>query len=112
MNQGPNHYGHCVYKLNFHLVLVTEYRRAALTGAMLDRLREIFSERCDGWRGRLLEFNGEADHVNALLDLPPTVEISRFVNNIKTVSSRLLRRDFAPHLKRYYGKPVLWSRSY
>jgi putative transposase len=31
---------------------------------------------------------------------------------LKTVSSRLLRRDFGAHLARHYRKPVLWSPSY
>ena len=36
-----------------------------------------------------------------------------FVNNRKTVTSRLLGKEFADHLKRYYwSKPVFWSRSY
>jgi len=37
---------------------------------------------------------------------------SVFVNNIKTVSSRLIRKEFAEHLKKIYWKPVFWSRSY
>lgn len=38
---------------------------------------------------------------------------SAFVNNLKTVTSRLLRKEFADHLKRvYWSKPVFWSRSY
>ena len=61
----------------------------------------------------MLEFNGEADHVHLLLALTPKVLPSAFVNNLKTVSSRLLRKEFADHLKRYYwSKPVFWSRSY
>ena len=50
--------------------------------------------------------------VHALLDLPPNLDLSRFVNNVKTTSSRLLRRDFGQHLRRVYRKPVFWSRSY
>ncbi|WP_205736062.1 IS200/IS605 family transposase [Acidiferrobacter sp. SPIII_3] len=61
----------------------------------------------------MLEFNGEADHVHRLLALTPKVLPSAFVNNLKTVTSRLLRKEFADHLKRYYwSKPVFWSRSY
>ncbi|MFN4280989.1 IS200/IS605 family transposase [Thermosynechococcus sp.] len=32
---------------------------------------------------------------------------------MKTVSSRLIRKEFAEHLSKVYrGKPVFWSRSY
>ncbi|WP_208526699.1 transposase [Methylacidiphilum sp. Yel] len=34
------------------------------------------------------------------------------MNTLKTLTSRLLRKEFADHLKRYYlSKPVFWSRS-
>ena len=47
-----------------------------------------------------------------LLQLPPNLDLSVFVNNLKTTSSRLLRKEFAHKLNRVYRKPVLWSRSY
>jgi putative transposase len=104
---------HCVYALSYHLVLVTKYRRRCITKPVLDRLREIVKQRCKDWRGELVEFNGEADHVHILMSMPPNLDLSRFVNNLKTTSSRLLRRDFADQLNHVYrGKPVFWSRSY
>ena len=64
---------------------------------MLARVREMAATRCTGWG--LLEFNGEADHVHLLVALPPNLDLSRFVNNLKTTSSRLLRKEFADRLK-------------
>ena len=57
-------------------------------------------------------FNGETDHVHILASRPPILDRSRFVNNVKTTSSRLIRRDFAGRLRRLYRRPVFWSRSY
>jgi len=96
----------------YHLVLVTKYRRKALTPAMLSSFTEQAKERCMAWSGELLECNGEADHVHLLLSLPPTVALSDFVNALKTGTSRRLRAEFAEDVKRHYWKPVLWSRSY
>jgi putative transposase len=79
---------------------------------MRERLRKIFSDLCEKWECGLLECNGEADHIHLLVKLTPKVTPSIFVNNLKTVSSRLLRRDFGGELGRVYKKPVLWSRSY
>jgi putative transposase len=79
---------------------------------MLARFREIAEARCKGWGGRLLELNGEADHVHLLIALPPNLDLSIFVNNLKTTSSRLLRKEFVDKLRRVYRKPVFWSRSY
>ena len=79
---------------------------------MLEMLQDIIAQRCKGWGGELLEFNGKADHVHILASLPPNLDLSRFVNNVKTTSSRLVRREFADQLRRVYRKPVFWSRSY
>jgi putative transposase len=38
--------------------------------------------------------------------------LSVLVGAIKTATSRVLRREFASHLKPFYWKPVFWSRSY
>ena len=34
------------------------------------------------------------------------------VNTLKTVSSRLIKKDYEEHLKKYYWKSAFWSRSY
>jgi putative transposase len=79
---------------------------------MLERLGVIFGETLKKWEGTLVEFNGEADHVHLLISVNPKVQPSKLVNNLKTVSSRLIRKEFAEHLGKVYRKPVFWSRSY
>ncbi len=103
---------HCVYNLHFHLVIVTKYRCKCLTPAMREYLTGTFAALLDKWGGTLVECNGAADHMHLLIELPPTVRMSAFVNNLKTVSSRLLRKAYAQELARWYHKPVLWRRSY
>ena len=101
-----------VYKMTFHLVLVTKYRHKCLTKPMLERLEEICKIQCEHWDIKLLEFGGEADHVHLLIEMHPSVTPSTFIGSLKTVTSRLIRKEFAEHLKPYYWKPVFWSRSY
>jgi putative transposase len=104
---------HCAFNLNYHLVIVTKYRRKCITTSMLQRLKTICTELTQKWTCELLEFNGEADHLHLLLSLNPKIAPSIFVNNLKTVTSRLIRKEFASHLERiYWKKPVFWSRSY
>ena len=106
-----SHY-HCVYKLKYHLVLVTKYRRACFTDEMLTRLEEVCSGVCDKWEVSLDEFGGESDHVHLLLSMHPNIEPSKFINNLKTVTSRKIRKEFAEHLSNYFYEPVLWTRAY
>jgi putative transposase len=82
---------HCVYNLNDHLVLVTKYRRRYFTNDITDRLEEICKNICKLWDIELLEFGGEPDHIHLLPSMHPNMMHSRFVNNLKTVSSRLIK---------------------
>jgi putative transposase len=101
-----------VYSLNIHLVLVTKYRRKVINQAMLKRLQEIFENTCVKWRCRVTEFNGESDHIHLIINYPPDVEVSKLVNNLKTVSSRLIRKEFNEQVNRFYNKPVFWTGAY
>lgn len=107
-----NAHSHCVYKLTYHLVLVTKYRHKVINEIILKDLHDIASRICDTWGCQLLEFNGEPDHVHLLIDAHPNLKISGFVNNLKTVSSRLIRKQHAGYIKQFYWKPVFWHRSY
>lgn len=95
-----------------HLVLVTKYRRKVINAQLLQRLKEIFYVTCLKWEFRVVECNGEEDHVHLLIEYNPKVQISKFVNTLKTVSSRLIRKEFEQQLKQIYSKPVFWSGAY
>lgn len=64
------------------------------------------------WDCKLIEFNGEEEHVHLLFQYHPDVELSKLVNNLKSISSRKLRQEFAEHLEKFYWKDVFWSGSY
>ena len=102
---------HCVFQLHAHLIFTPKYRRRVFEGVHIEAMREIFARVCEGFHVELAEFNGESDHVHLLVNFPPSVELSKRVNSLKGVSSRLLRKQF-PELEKRYWKNVLWSRSY
>lgn len=102
---------HCVFALHVHLVFVTKYRRKVLTEAAHETLRDLFARLCQEFEARLVEANGEDDHVHLLVEYPPKVALSKLVNSLKGVSSRRLRQQHPEIAARYY-KGVLWSSSY
>ncbi len=102
---------HCVFKLHVHLVFVTKYRQKVFTDEILKTMEVIFRNVCQEFETELVEMNGEVDHVHLLLNYPPKVSISKLVNSLKGVSSRLLRKQH-PELAKYYWKGGLWSPSY
>ena len=86
---------HCVYSTNYQLVFVTKYRRRCITQEIHERLKETAQHILVQWEGELMEFNGEADHIHLLVSIPPKVAPSALVNNLKTVTARLIRKEFA-----------------
>ncbi len=102
---------HCTFNLHVHLVFVTKYRRKVLNAQAIKRLNQIFDDVCSDFEAKLIEMNGEDDHVHLLVNYPPKVAISKLVNSLKGVSSRLLRKEF-PQLHNRFYKGVLWSPSY
>ena len=82
---------HSVSKLVVHLVFTTKYRRKLFTGVMIQQLREAFESACVKLECELIEMDGEQDHVHLLISYPPKLSISVMVNNLKAVSSRILR---------------------
>ncbi len=102
---------HCIFNLHVHLVFVTKYRRRVFTKTILDRMEDVFKTVCNDFEADLVEFDGEKDHVHLLITYPPKVPVSKLVNSLKGVSSRLLRNEF-PDLRNNYYKGVLWSPSY
>ncbi|EKU96726.1 transposase [Leptolyngbya sp. PCC 7375] len=101
-----------VHSLTVHVIFVTKYRRRLLNAKILNRLDEIFRETLNKWGCELVEFEGETDHVHLLIKFHPAVELSKLIANLKTVSSRLIRRDYLEHIQRYHHKAALWTGSY
>ena len=77
-----------VSDLKAHLVLCTKYRRKVFNAEMLARLNEVFADLSEKWSCKLIEFNGEEDHIHFLFQYYPQMDLSKFVNNIKSVASR------------------------
>lgn len=104
---------HSCYLLEYHLVVVTKYRHPVLTGKLKDRLLELSFNVIEGyWKCRILEISTDKDHIHILFESKPQVQLSKLVNNYKTVTSRILRKEFADELSPYYWKPYFWSDSY
>lgn len=103
---------HVVYNLHVHLVFVAKYRGQVFTQQILDDMQVIFENVCSKFEAKLVEFNGESDHVHLLIIYPPKVAISSLVNSLKGVSSRLLRKKEYPTIKEQLWGNTLWSPSY
>ena len=104
---------HSCFLLQYHLVLVTKYRKPVLKGEVKELvyqiIRDIFKE-----KGLvILELNGESDHIHILYEADPFTAPGMLANVVKTKTSRFARKKYGDTvLKDYYWKPLFWSDSY
>jgi putative transposase len=77
----------------------------------MGQIRASFESACEKLDCRIIEFDGEEDHVHVLVEYPPKLAISVLVNNLKSTSSRRIRL-LNGHIPRLSKSAALWSRSY
>lgn len=104
---------HSCFMLQYHMVLVTKYRKPILTGEVKDLVYRIIRDIFDEKKLVILELNGEPDHIHLLYEADPFTAPGTLANIIKTKTSRFARKEFGETaLKKFYWKPLFWSDSY
>ena len=104
---------HAVYKLTYHAVFVIKYRRKVMSEPIIEHMRQYAAHligQC--YQGRLIELNGEPDHVHILFELPATAAPSVVVCSLKTQLSKEVRAKFWDEIKDKLWKDSFWSDSY
>ena len=107
---------HGTYRLQYHIVWVTKYRRKVLSPALETTLRKTLPHLCRSMPGVVVETMGfdkqKLDHVHLVMVIPPKYRIADCMATLKAQSASQLRRQF-PHLKKIYWKEnVFWSPGY
>lgn len=105
---------HSCYYLKYHLVVVVKYRHPVLDYPEIKKELISISYRIieQDWGCAIDNINTDKDHVHIMFSSKPQVQLSKLINNYKTVTSRLLRKQFADILSKYFWKPYFWSDSY
>lgn len=103
---------HSCFLLQYHLVLVTKYRKEVFTEKIENYLTEFITSMMSKNDCNLMKINYDKNHVHILFEAPITLNLPNFINGMKSTSSRIIRKRFEEHLKQFYCKNVFWSRSY
>mgnify|MGYP000009619389 FL=1 len=104
---------HAVYKLTYHAVFVIKYRRKVMSEPIIEHMRQYAAHligQC--YQGRLIELNGEPDHIHILFELPATAAPSVVVCSLKTQLSKEIRANFWDEIKDKLWNNIFWSDSY
>ncbi len=68
---------HVVYRLRYHFVFITKYRKPALRGEIGKEVRDLTREICRSLDIEIVKGHVRPDHVHLLLDVPPRLAPSR-----------------------------------
>ncbi len=102
---------HSISNLSCHIVWVTKYRYAVLTGDVQKRCRDILVQVCNSEDVHILKGVVSKDHIHMHVEYPPSISISELVKRLKGRSSRLLQEEFPALRKRYWGRHF-WAVGY
>ena len=103
---------HSVYALQYHFVQCVKYRRPALgDDRICDYLKNKIEEISQTFEVEVLNIECDVDHFHMIFKSKPTLDIPRYINTIKTITSREIKRNF-PETKTMLWKDAFWSRSY
>ena len=102
---------HSISNLSCHIVWVTKYRYAVLTGDVQKRCRDILVQACNSEDVHILKGVVSKDHIPMHVEYPPSISISELVKRLKGRSSRLLQEEFPSLQKRYWGRHY-WAVGY
>lgn len=104
---------HSCYLLQYHIVLVTKYRKPVLTGKVKQTVYDAVQKYCNGHSANILEINGEPDHIHLLVELTLQDSLASFIGGLKSSTARAARRLYGNNiLRKFYWKPYFWTAGY
>ncbi len=74
-------------KLFYHIVWSTKYREPTITSQIEEKLHDYVAKKAINLGGIVYAINGISDHVHLAVSIPPAISISKFIGQIKAVSS-------------------------
>ena len=107
-----NRGSHSVYKLTYHIIFVTKYRKKVITDEIGDFMKNHAAYLCGRMDCTLISAETDEDHMHLLVSMPPDVAPVRLINSLKTQLSKEVRATYASHVERYLWKDSFWSASY
>lgn len=104
---------HSVYSLNYHFVQCVKYRRKAFAfPEIIEELKSRTQGIAESYGIEILSIETDLDHVHILFKSKPQIYLTKFINNWKSATSKVLRRKFKEQLKDKLRGEAFWSGSY
>jgi putative transposase len=95
---------HTKTDLKVHLVWVPKYRKRILTGQVAIRVRDIIRQIAMEHELNIITGKVACDHVHLFISYKSNQDISKIVQWIKGISSRIMLQEFMHLRKMFWGK--------
>jgi putative transposase len=83
------HLSHCVYRCDYHIVIVTKYRKEVCNEGIFANCKKKLVEITEHYPLiRIETVNHDKDHIHLLVSIPPTMAVEKVVGIIKQNTSR------------------------
>lgn len=102
---------HVQYDLEYHIVWTTKYRYKVLIDRKAERVRELIRQSCNSMDVRILRGSVGREHIHLMVSVPPSLAISKLVQQLKGKTSRVLLNEYKDLRKRYWVQH-LWASGY
>src|ERR1022692_3819100 len=102
-----------VFSLFYHLIVVVKYRRKFfLNPELVSFLKDTIIEISSKNEVEIIEQECDSDHIHILFKSKPTLDITKYINTLKGVSSRKIREAHKDFLQDKLWGDHFWSPSY
>ena len=102
---------HVQYDIQYHIVWTTKYRYRVLNGKVSLRARELIRQSCNSMDVTIIKGSIGREHIHILVSVPPSLSVSKLVQQLKGKTSRVLLSEYKDLKKRYWGQH-LWAAGY
>lgn len=100
-----------IYSIEYHIVWCVKYRHKVLNDKIENRLVELLNKIAEDNNFKILEINGDLDHIHLLIECTPQHYIPDMIKALKGVSARLLMKEY-PQIKSKLWGGHMWNPSY
>ena len=102
---------HVQYDIEYHIVWTTKYRYRVIEGNIAERARKLIIQSCHSMNVTIIKGSIGREHVHLLVSCPPSLSVSKLVQQLKGKTSRTLQMEYSELKKKHWGRH-LWSSGY
>ena len=93
---------HVQYNIEYHIVWTTKYRYRVIEGKIAERARKLIIQSCHSMNVTIIKGSIGREHVHLLVSCPPSLSVSKLVQQLKGKTSRTLQMEYSELKKRYW----------